>query len=177
MNIILLILIAISLSMDAFSFALVYGTVIKDKKSINLLSIIVGLYHFFMPIFGLYFGNLIINFINIEEKYVTLVVFFIIGINMILENFKEKTSIKKMKFLEMLLFGFAVSIDSFSVGLGINNISTNYFISSLIFSTMSMFFTYLGLILGNKIKRYFGKLSTVLGGLLLILLGIIFFIK
>ena len=48
MNIILIFIIAISLSMDAFSLALAYGTISLSKKEINILSIVVGIYHFFM---------------------------------------------------------------------------------------------------------------------------------
>ena len=50
MRLIMVMLIAISLSMDAFSLSLAYGTLNLEKKYINLLSIIVGVYHFFMPI-------------------------------------------------------------------------------------------------------------------------------
>ena len=49
MNLFLLFIIAISLSMDAFSLSLAYGTLDINKKEIITLSIIVGIYHFFMP--------------------------------------------------------------------------------------------------------------------------------
>ena len=50
MEIFVIMIIAVSLSMDAFSLSLAYGTVNLDKKSCLKLSIIVGLYHFFMPL-------------------------------------------------------------------------------------------------------------------------------
>ena len=62
MNIILVFLIAISLSMDAFSLALAYGTNSLNKKEIRTLSTIVGIYHFFMPIIGMLIGNYITKF-------------------------------------------------------------------------------------------------------------------
>ena len=52
MEIFVIMIIAVSLSMDAFSLSLAYGTVNLDKKSRLKLSIIVGLYHFFMPLLG-----------------------------------------------------------------------------------------------------------------------------
>ena len=48
-------LIAIALSMDAFSLSLAYGTLGLTKKEVNKLSVIVGIYHFFMPLIGLFF--------------------------------------------------------------------------------------------------------------------------
>ena len=42
--------VAVSLSMDAFSLALIYGTCNMGKRNELLLAIIVGLFHFFMPL-------------------------------------------------------------------------------------------------------------------------------
>lgn len=177
MDIILLFLIAISLSMDAFSLSLAYGTINLSKKNINLLSLIVGIYHFFMPIIGMLLGNYIIKFIHIGEDIVILIIFSLIGLNMILESRKDKEEAKYMKLSEMLLFGFAVSIDSFSVGIGLNNISNNTVLCSSIFSITSFIFTYLGLKLGKIINLIIGKLATLIGGITLIILGIIFVLK
>ena len=52
-----ILVIAVSLSMDAFSLSLVYGTLNLEKKTIILQSLIVGLFHFFMPRIGIYVGD------------------------------------------------------------------------------------------------------------------------
>ena len=177
MNIILIFIIAVSLSMDAFSLSLAYGTISLTKKEINLLSIIVGIYHFFMPILGMFIGSFVFNVLNINQNIIVLIIFTFIGINMIIESFKKEEKVKKMKLAEMILFGFAVSIDSFSVGIGINNISNNFIMCSGIFSITSFIFTYIGLLLGNKLNQLIGKISTLIGGITLIILGIIYIIK
>ena len=176
MNIILIFIIAVSLSMDAFSLALAYGTISLSKKEINLLSIIVGIYHFFMPILGMLIGSFITKVIHLGGDLITLIIFVFIGINMIIEGIKGQEEVKQMKLSEMILFGLAVSIDSFSVGIGINNISNNFMLCSSIFSITSFVFTYLGLLLGNKLNELIGKLATLLGGFTLIILGIIYVI-
>ena len=177
MNIILVFFIAVSLSMDAFSLSLAYGTINLRKKDINILSIIVGVYHFFMPILGMLLGSYITRFIHIGEDIICLIIFSLIGINMIIESKKDQEKVKYMKLSEMLLFGFAVSIDSFSVGIGLNNISNNFIVCSCIFSLTSFIFTYIGLKLGKKLSLLIGKLATLIGGLCLIILGIVFAIK
>ena len=174
MNIILIFIIAVSLSMDAFSLSLAYGTVSMSKKEINILSIIVGIYHFFMPIFGMLIGKFVFDIIHISSDIIVLIIFGIIGINMIIESFKEDEKVKVMKIGEMILFGFAVSIDSFSIGIGINNISNNFIMCSCIFSITSFIFTYVGLILGNKLNQLIGKIATLIGGVSLIVLGLIY---
>ncbi len=176
MNIILVFLIAISLSMDAFSLSLAYGTLSFSKKETNILSLIVGIYHFFMPILGMLIGSYIIKIIHISTDLIVLIIFTFIGINMILESRKEQEIVSKMKIGEMILFGLAVSIDSFSVGIGINEISNNFLLCSIIFSLTSFIFTYLGLILGKKLSMLIGKVATLIGGIMLIVLGIIYVI-
>lgn len=93
---------------------------------------------------------------------------------MIIEGVKGEEEVKQMKFGEMILFGLAVSIDSFSVGIGINNISNNFILCSSLFSITSFLFTYLGLLLGNKLSELIGKLATLLGGITLIVLGVLY---
>lgn len=170
----LIIVIAISLSMDAFSLSLAYGTLNMRKKDIFLLSFIVGVYHFLMPILGMFFGSKILSIIKIDPSIVVFIVLFFIGIEMIIDSIKKEENIKLMNKMEMLLFGFAVSIDSFSVGIGLNSMTNNYIISSLIFSICSLIFTYLGLILGKRISLMIGKLSTLIGGISLIAIGFLY---
>ena len=47
--------------MDAFSLALIYGTQGITKKNKILLSLIVGIYHFIMPLIGVAIGTVITN--------------------------------------------------------------------------------------------------------------------
>ena len=68
MSIIMVIVIAVSLSMDAFSLSLAYGTLNLEKSQIRLLSLIVGLYHFFMPLLGMWVGTKILNFVEQLSK-------------------------------------------------------------------------------------------------------------
>ena len=102
MNIILIFIIAVSLSMDAFSLSLAYGTISMSKKEIRLLSIIVGIYHFFMPILGMLIGKFIFNIMHISGDLIVLIIFSFIGINMIIESLKKEEKVKKMKLGEMI---------------------------------------------------------------------------
>ena len=176
MNIILIIIIAISLSMDAFSLSLAYGTLNLPSRKIFILSLIVGIYHFFMPIFGRLIGNLIFNYIPIKPDIIVLVILVFIGINMIMDTFKKEESDKNIDNLGIILFGFAVSLDAFSVGITLPNITNQYLLSSIIFSICSFTFTYSGLLLGSKINKIIGSLSTLIGGIFLILVGILYVI-
>ncbi|MDD3340721.1 MAG: manganese efflux pump [Bacilli bacterium] len=174
MHTMVIIMIAVSLSMDAFSLALAYGTLNLERKDIRLLSIIVGTYHFFMPLLGLVVGSVLLKTIKINPDVIVFVVLLVIGIQMILESFKKEETAKYMSKIELLLFGLAVSLDSFSVGIGLQAITHHYILCSLIFSLTSLFFTYLGLRLGKKLNVIFGKISTFIGGIVLLLLGLVY---
>ena len=166
------ILIAISLSMDAFALSLVYGNFNISKKDICVLSTIVGLYHLFMPILGMYFGEYISNFILIDHNIIMFIILFIVGIEMIIEAFKKENNIKNMKLVEQLLFGFAVSIDSFSIGIGLKYISNDYISGPITFSLVSALFTFIGLKIGKYMNTKIGNISRLFGGILLIVLAI-----
>lgn len=174
MSFLIVFVIAVSLSMDAFSLSLAYGTLDLSKKNIIKLSIIVGIYHFVMPLIGLFIGNAILKFFPISPNTIVTIVLCFIGIQMIIETFKNDDDIKMMSNIELLIFGLAVSIDSFSVGIGLNAINNNFILCSLIFSISSFLFTYLGLILGKKISSLIGCASTLIGGIVLIIIGIMY---
>ena len=53
MELLSIIIVAISLSMDAFSLALAYGTLGLGPKMLFKISLSVGLFHFFMPLLGM----------------------------------------------------------------------------------------------------------------------------
>lgn len=174
MSIFIILTIAVSLSMDAFSLSLAYGTLNLTKKHRIQLSTIVGGYHFFMPLLGMVIGKAVFHFLPIKPSVIVFVILGFIGIQMIIESFKEERSLDVMGLVQLFIFGFAVSVDSFSVGIGLKAIHPNYWLCATIFSLSSFCFTYLGLFLGSKIHNYIGKASTIIGGTVLILIGILY---
>lgn len=165
-------LIGISLSMDAFSLALIYGTYGLSKKNEIILSIIVGLFHFIMPLIGLSFGNMVIRYFMFNVNLVVGIIFGIIGIEMVISSIKEEEVKILISLIGFLFFGLSVSIDSLTTGIGLSAISKNYLGVASMFMIVSGLFTYMGLRLGNKLSDKFGKYATISGGIMMILLAI-----
>ena len=161
--------------MDAFSLAIIYGINKLSKRNEILLSIIVGIYHFIMPLIGNFMGNIIFNYLPVNPNIIVTIIFIIIGIEMILNKEDETQSIDSI--LGMLLFGLAVSIDSLVSGISLKYITSHLFLSVSFISLTSFILTYIGLVFGKKIGLKLGKISNVLGGIVLILLGIIYLFK
>lgn len=168
-----ILLIGISLSMDAFSLSLAYGLSGISNKQKILLSIIVGICHFVMPLIGYNFGNLISNINILNNDIIASLILIIIGISLIIS--KETNEIN-ITFIGIFLFGLSVSIDSLTIGISLRAITNNIILAPIIFSITSLLFTYLGLQLGNVIGNKIGNYSKKIGGIILIIIGIIIFI-
>ena len=170
-----ILLIGISLSMDTFSLSLAYGMLGISKRYKLILSLVVGAYHFIMPIIGLIIGSIIDKHTFINLHLIASIILIYIGINLITSKNKNETlSLSK---IGLLLFVFSVSIDSLTVGIGLRGITNKYFLSAITFSICSAFFTYLGLFLGNSIGNKLGIYSKITGGIILIIIAIIMFVK
>ncbi len=170
-EIVSILLIGISLSMDTFSLSLTLGT-ISENKLIKILPLFVGIFHFFMPILGNIIGVALINLLNLASNIILGTVLIVLGINLAIHYFKDESAEINLNIIGILIFALSVSIDSFSVGLGINDITNNYYIASVIFALCSASFTYLGIIIGKYSSKLIGKYAIILGIFLLLILGI-----
>ncbi len=166
MNIITLIIIGLSLSMDAFTLSLAYGLINIPKKTILLTSLTVGIFHFIMPLIGSYIGYILTDLIHVNNKYILITVLIIILIEMI-KSLKEEKEECKLNFINIIIFSFLVSFDSFSIGIGIKYITNNIFIGAGIFSLLSCLFTFLGFYLGKYLSQKVEKYAKIIGIILI----------
>lgn len=171
MELFIIFIIAVSLSMDSFSLSLAYGTLNMPYEKEKKISIMVGIFHFFMPIIGFLIGKIIINIIRINPSIIAGTVFIILGFEMIISLLKKEELKVITGIFSMILFAFTVSIDSFSTGIGITAISNNIILCSIVFSLVSAIITYIGLRLGKKLNLMIGYTSNIIGAIILISLG------
>lgn len=171
-SVLLVVMTAVALSMDAFSVSLSFGTLNLRKRRMLFLSIIVGIFHFVMPLLGMVLGETVNEKLIILPKTLTAIIFIIIGIQMFLSIFSKESNFTIAKTSGLLLFGIAVSLDSFCAGIGLGAQGMNLLFVLLCFSIVSATFTLVGCILGKLVHEVFGKVSTIIGGIILILLGL-----
>lgn len=177
MNFFVILLIAISLSMDAFSLALSIGTMFHSKKVFFKLASTVGIFHYFMPILGTLIGSIFITRLHVEAHFLTSIIFFYIAIIMF-KDFKEsKTEEFKMSFIGILVFALGVSLDSFGVGFALNLKGVNLLLTPLVFTIASFSFTMLGLNFGKKLNNMVGVYSGLVGAIIMSILALINFCK
>lgn len=172
-----LFIIGVSLAMDTFSISLSIGTFNISKKKTIFLCILVGIMHFFMPLFGSIIGNKIILFLNINVNFLLGIILLFIGVEMIVDLLKSEEKYFELNFFNMLLVSISVSLDSFSTGLGLSAITENFLLSGIIFSVCAASFTFLGLLIGKYSGEKLGVYANIFGIILLIFLGLIHIFK
>lgn len=163
--------IGISLSMDAFSLALIYGTCGLSFKKQLILSIVVGCFHFFMPLIGILFGSFILDYFMVNANLIVGVIFSIIGLEMIFSYGKNEDIKVLDNFISYLLFGFTVSVDSLTTGIGLSAITDFYVGVCFLFMVLSGMFTYLGVRLGRRFYDRYGRYANIFGGIIMVLLS------
>ena len=164
-------LIGIALSMDAFSIALSLGLNRASQKRSFLLAIIISIFHFFMPLLGNIIGDEILNIININPRFLIIVIFLYLAILMYLDKDNSKKYV--LNVLSLLIIPFSVSIDSFSVGIGLSGLTNHKILSYLLFSVCSGSFTLMGFIIGKYTNKYLKDRAKYIGIFILISLAIV----
>lgn len=166
-----ILMIGISLSMDTFSLSLTLGTLSANKK-LKIIPLIVGLFHFFMPLLGNLIGIKIITFFSLTSHFLLGIILIGLAINIFIHYFKDEEINFNLNFWGMIFFALSVSLDSFTVGIGINAITNKSLLSSSIFALCSASFTYLGILIGKYSNEHIGKYANLIGIILLFLLGL-----
>lgn len=176
-SILLYFFIAVGLSMDAFSLAIVYGANGISKNKAIIISSLVGIFHFIMPNLGNVIGHKFLQGFILYGNIITGSVFLFLTIQMLL-SLKEKEEEQILNsFIEIILFTLAVSVDSFSVGIALSLESYNVLIASIIFSITSFAFTLTGFALGKIVNDKYGKYSKIIGIVILFIFSIKYFLN
>lgn len=178
-------LLGIGLAMDAFSVSLANGLNEPDMKKPKMCGI-AGVFAFFqaaMPMIGWICVHTIVKYFEAFEKFIpwiALALLLFIGGKMLIEGIKnnggenEKT---KVGVAALLVQGIATSIDALSVGFTIAEYGLLMaVVCSLIIATVTFAISMAGLILGRKFGTKFENKATIIGGVILILIGIEIFV-
>ncbi len=180
------ILFGVGLAMDAFSVSLANGlNEPKIKKGrMCIIAGIFGFFQFFMPLVGWICIHTIAKAFSSFQSFIpwiALVLLLYIGGKMLIEGIKNKDGDEETAAVGkrgLLLQGIATSIDALSVGFTIAGYQVEAAIGeSLIIGIVTFIISFLGLILGKKFGTKLAGKASILGGIILILIGAEIFIK
>ena len=174
MNIIELIVLSFSLSMDSFATSLCKGIEFNNNlyKSSIITSIWFSIFQTIMPILGYYLGNIISMKLFSVAYYISFFILSYLGISMIREKDDVVQLNNSLGFKIMFLLSVSISMDAFSVGISYALLNLNIILSSILNFSITFITTYIGCILGSKIGSKYSSISKTIGGIILISLGI-----
>lgn len=172
MNRIEVLLIAVSLSCDAFAVALSKGlSTNKIKiKHIFIVGVYFGLFQALMPIIGYYLSKNIGVYLVRYSHLIGFIILSILGIIMLIEKGEEGNDLYTFKVMLPLAIG--TSIDALAIGVTFSLIIDSIFVPSLLIGLITFTLSSLGVYLGYKIKNSINIPAKRIGGIILIMLGI-----
>ena len=185
-------LLGVGLAMDAFSVSIANGIVESNMRKGRMLKIagVYAVFQMMMPLIGWLLVTTVANIFtsfSVLIPWIALILLLFIGGKMVIEGIKdrkkgeekeEKSEASKLTFGALILQGIATSIDALSVGFTIAEYSfIQAFASSLIIGVVTLVICLIGLIFGKKIGNKFSSIATIIGGVILILIGIEVFVK
>ena len=127
-----------------------------------------------MPVIGWYVGSTIVSLVADYDHWVAFLLLTFVGGRMIYGATQEKKieGAKLFNGLNLLLFSVAVSIDALAVGLTLYLETVALLLPVVIMGLTASIFTFLGLFIGSKTGRFFGRNMEIVGGLILIIIGL-----
>ena len=171
-----LLLIAIGLSMDAFSVSICKGLTTKkfSWRMALVCGLWFGLFQALMPIIGYFLGAQFQEMIEVYDHWIAFGLLFLIGANMIREAVwgTEEEQDGSLGFRTMILLAIATSIDALAVGVSFACIQVKLWSSVLIIGTITFLFSVLGVKIGNVFGSKYEKSAEITGGIILILIGL-----
>jgi putative Mn2+ efflux pump MntP len=189
-NIAPVILIGISLSMDAFAISVSSGIAIPGLRPFYALrsSFFFGLFQFLMPVAGWFLGSAFASYIGAFDHWVVFALLALIGGKMVIESLRAGRSAPKPEAAgedaelpakpadirslgTLLAVSVATSIDALAVGVSFSLLNQGIWRNALIIGAVTFGCCMSGFEFGRRLGRLFEKWAGVAGGLMLIGVG------
>ena len=180
MSVIEIVLLAISLSMDAFAVALCKGLALKkiNLKSCAIIGLWFGVFQGLMPMIGYFLGSTFSDKIASIDHWIAFILLALIGGNMIKEALDkdEETVNDSLCFKTMLVMAIATSIDALAVGVSFafTDFKPDWFvyIAFILIGIITFTLSSIGVKIGNIFGTRYKTKAEFACGLILILLGL-----
>ncbi len=184
--------IAVGLGLDAMSVCMAVGVRWHGPKQKFRLAWHMGLFQFMMPLIGWAVGKQLAELLASAGAYVAAVLVFGIGGKMLFEAIKARPGAIEEKVevafehaahvhpkdptrgWSLLFLSIATSIDALVVGFSLGIRSQAIWHASLVIGLTAALMALVGVIIGQKAGKAFGRPAEIVGALVLMALGVSF---
>lgn len=179
MGIIELLLIGVSLSMDAFAVAICKGLNMKkvNKVHCGVIALFFGGFQALMPLLGWALGRQFESYITSIDHWIGFILLALIGGNMIKESRQtEEEEVceteEKLDIKELFLLAIATSIDALAVGITFAFLKVDIIPAVTIIGVTTFILSAIGVFVGNIFGSKYKSKAELAGGIILILIGV-----
>lgn len=174
-----LVLIAVSLAMDAFAVAVAKGPCLTGRDGLKKVGmpLMFGVFQMAMPLIGWFVGAQLATKIDSYDHWIIFGLLAYLGINMIRNSKKaaeEEANIicQLVTWREIVVLAFATSLDALAIGLTLAFMNINIWGASSLIGVVAFIISLVGVFLGQQLKKILGGREEILGGAVLILIGL-----
>jgi putative Mn2+ efflux pump MntP len=176
MSIVEILLLAISMAIDAFAVSLAAGAMpgTHGPREAFRLAFHFGLFQFLMPVVGWLAGASIEPLIRNLDHWLAFGLLAFVGARMIYSAWQSEQSlpVDPSRGWTLVVLSIAVSIDALAVGLSLGLVGISVGYPALLIGLTTGLLSLLGLRLGMATGRNLGKPAQLIGGLVLIGIGV-----
>ena len=176
MSFIELLLIAVSMSMDAFAVSICKGLSVRKVTPRQCLAVggWFGGFQGIMPVIGFVLTSLFASLITSISHWIAFGLLLMIGSNMIRESFeKDEDEVNdSFSFMTMLMLAIATSIDALAMGVTLNLSGANIWLAAPMIAVTTAVLSPIGLKVGNVFGAKYKSRAELAGGLVLVGLGV-----
>lgn len=178
MGFIELALIAVGLSMDAFAVAVCKGLGMRQLniRQAFLIALFFGGFQALMPVAGWALGSQFEQLIVPVDHWIAFVLLAIIGGKMLWDSFHEEegeegVSDAPLKLGELTMLAVATSIDALAVGITFAFLRVDIVSAAGLVGITTFVLAFAGVVVGHRFGARYEKAATIVGGIVLILIG------
>lgn len=181
MSVFEIVILGLALAMDAFAVTISNSFAYPKISRARSLSmpLAFGFFQFLMPVVGFVLGQLVSEFITQYAGIITFVILGFIGGKMIWDAFHEEegeegeeASEQTLTMPVLLLQAVATSIDALAVGVSFAALEVNVLTSSGIIGITTALTCVVALTIGKRFGNALGEKATIIGGVVLVLIGL-----
>ena len=174
-------MIGVGLSMDAFAVAICKGLNMRklDKGQTLVIALFFGGFQALMPFLGWLLGKQFESYITSFDHWIAFVLLAFIGGKMIWDVFKgdEKDEAycrasARLDIKELFVLAIATSIDALAVGISFAFLQVNIGFAITLIGCTTFVLSAAGVFVGHKFGAKYEDKATVVGGVILILIGL-----
>ena len=174
-------MIGVGLSMDAFVVAICKGLNMRklDKVQTLVIALFFGGFQALMPFLGWLLGKQFESYITSFDHWIAFVLLAFIGGKMIWDVFKGDDKDEaycrasaRLDIKELFVLAIATSIDALAVGISFAFLQVNIGFAITLIGCTTFVLSAAGVFVGHKFGAKYEDKATVVGGVILILIGL-----